>query len=199
MKQQNLLNKVFMSYVKGIASRSTVSRAKLMSITIVSISLLSLSSVALSGCTPSADTPSGTSSAQPSEPIPENPQSEVSLPSETLEGAPDIDSGAIGSTQLPEPVRTSVFEDIAASNNVPIDALEVEAAVPQTWSDGCLGLAGSDEFCTAALVDGWEVTVSQGDSIWVYRTDSDGFIVRADTSEGLKSEGLKSEGLKSEG
>ncbi|MGB3293786.1 MAG: hypothetical protein WBB01_12430 [Phormidesmis sp.] len=32
--------------------------------------------------------------------------------------------------------------------------------------------------CTFAIVDGWEITVSQGDQLWVYRTDSDGSLVK---------------------
>lgn len=193
MKQQNLLNAVFLSLVlldrillshtESRTSRTMVSYAKRVSIIAFSISLLSLSSVALSGCTPSAEAPDSDASSsqpQPTDPITETPQPEISLPSETSEGAPEIDSGAVSSAQLPEAVRASVLEDIAASNNVPIDALEVEAAVPQSWPDGCLGLGGPDEICTFALVDGWEVTVSQGDDVWVYRTDSDGFVVRED-------------------
>jgi len=40
-----------------------------------------------------------------------------------------------------------------------------------TWTDGCLGLAGPDEVCTMALVEGWRVEMSNGERSWVYRTD----------------------------
>lgn len=174
---------------------------RFLGVTVLSIALLSFSSVGLLGCTPSADAPPNATTGaesptatQPTEPTAElgpdgtqldNTQPEISLPSETSsEGNSGIDEAiAIDSSQLPPAVEASVLQDIASNNNVPPDALEVEAAVPQSWPDGCLGLGGPDEICTFALVEGWEVTVSGGDDVWVYRTDIDGFAIREDTTK----------------
>ena len=47
-------------------------------------------------------------------------------------------------------------------------------AEPQTWPDGCLGLAPAGIFCTAIVVPGWLVAVADGQQILVYRTDESG-------------------------
>ena len=165
----------------------------------LSIVLLGFSGVALSGCTPSSESspdkplateplpvdplPAETPSAETagSDPLPAEVQSDEPKENGLAESGPDADGVAVDSSQLPIAVEASVFQDIAEKNNVLPERLEVEAAVPQSWPDGCLGLGGRDDICTFALVDGWEVTVSGGDRIWVYRTDSDGFVVKEDT------------------
>lgn len=50
--------------------------------------------------------------------------------------------------------------------------------VQKTWSDGCLGLAGKDEMCTNALVEGLEVELKVGEKSYYYRTDMEGNVVR---------------------
>lgn len=190
MKQQNLLDKSASSNSTNAVrrmKRSTSPRLKLIGITLLSITLLSLSTVALSGCTPTSDTPTSDTPANTSssEALPTEPNGNApeSFPPETsLENSPDTDAVVTNSGELPTSVKTSVLQDIASNSNVPIEEMEVETAVPQSWPDGCLGLGGPDDICTFALVEGWEVTVSQGDNIWVYRTDSDGFVVKEDTS-----------------
>ncbi|MFK8184917.1 MAG: hypothetical protein AB8B99_16220 [Phormidesmis sp.] len=177
---------------KNYASHITKGRhIQLLTVTLISITVLSLSSVALSGCTPSGEAPNGTSlpaETQPTESTASNPPSELSLPSEALppdalpSSVPESEEVVIDSSQLPTAVETTILEDITSNYNVPAEDLEVETAVAKSWPDGCLGLGGPDEICTFALVEGWEVTVSQGDNIWMYRTDMDGFVVREDTT-----------------
>ena len=74
----------------------------------------------------------------------------------------------IPDTELPEAVKASVFQDIATSQNIPVESLQVVGARRESWPDGCLGLGGPDEICTFAIVEGWEVTVSRDNDIWVY-------------------------------
>ncbi|WNN88833.1 hypothetical protein [Gloeocapsopsis dulcis] len=80
--------------------------------------------------------------------------------------------------QLPRSVADAVRQDVSQRENIPVSKLQVTALSQETWSDGCLGLAQPDEFCTQALVEGWRVRVSDGRSTWVYRTDSLGRVVR---------------------
>jgi hypothetical protein len=80
--------------------------------------------------------------------------------------------------QLPRSVAEAVRQDVSQQENIPVSKLQVTALSQETWSDGCLGMAQPDEFCTQALVEGWRVSVSDGLSTWVYRTDSLGRAVR---------------------
>ena len=54
---------------------------------------------------------------------------------------------------LPASVKARVLQDIASSNNVPIELLTVVGARAKSWPDGCLGLGGPNNICTFAIVD----------------------------------------------
>ena len=154
----------------------------------IAIALLSFSPT-LSSCTPNSDrlaepsTESRPVDNQPVEPIdgasPTTQLPPSTEPSEALESEASMPN----SSQLPTAVRDSVLQEISISANAPIDSLEIESAVQQSWPDGCLGLGGPDDICTFAIVEGWEVTVSQDNNVWIYRTDSDGFVVKEDTEK----------------
>ncbi|OKH28212.1 hypothetical protein NIES1031_05185 [Chroogloeocystis siderophila 5.2 s.c.1] len=90
-------------------------------------------------------------------------------------------------TQIPRQVVDAVRQDVAQRENIPVNRLRVTQSSQQTWSDGCLGLAQPDEFCTQALVEGWRVMVSDGRSTWVYRTDSLGRTVRREEPQTTSS------------
>jgi len=61
--------------------------------------------------------------------------------------------------------------------------VQVISANQATWPNGCLGLAGPDEMCTMALVQGWRVEMTNGEQSWVYRTDERAQQIRlADTN-----------------
>ncbi|MBE9192918.1 hypothetical protein IQ230_21685 [Gloeocapsopsis crepidinum LEGE 06123] len=81
-------------------------------------------------------------------------------------------------SQLPHSVADAVRQDVSQRENIPASQLQVTVLSQETWSDGCLGIAQPDEFCTQALVEGWRVSVSDSRSTWVYRTDSLGRVVR---------------------
>lgn len=89
--------------------------------------------------------------------------------------------------QIPRQVADAVRQDIAQRENIPVSRLRVTQSSQQTWSDGCLGLAQADEFCTQALVEGWRVTVSDGRFTWVYRTDSSGRVLRREEPQTTSS------------
>ncbi len=90
-------------------------------------------------------------------------------------------------TRVPRQVVDAVRQDIAQRESIPVNRLRVTQSSQQTWSDGCLGLAQADEFCTQALVEGWRITVSDGRSTWVYRTDSSGRVVRREEPQTTSS------------
>jgi hypothetical protein len=86
---------------------------------------------------------------------------------------------------LPDSVKNAVLEAVSQRLELPVSQLKIVEALPQTWNDGCLNLAGPDEFCTQALVPGWLVTVEAPNQTLVYHTNSTGSAVRlnAEASE----------------
>lgn len=75
-------------------------------------------------------------------------------------------------------VRERLMEAIATDLSQPKDAIRLESVTAQTWPNGCLGLATQDELCTMALVEGWQIEVSTGDSLAIYRSNENGTAVR---------------------
>ena len=85
---------------------------------------------------------------------------------------------------LPESVKNAVLQAASEDLELPISQLKIIQAQPQTWNDGCLNLAGADEFCTQALVPGWRVTVDAVDKTLVYHTNRTGSAVRLNQEAG---------------
>lgn len=114
------------------------------------------------------------------------------IPSESSPSTPIEDSGKTTSANenhassgsLPEPgrlsaeVRERLIEAIATDLSQPKESIRLESVTAQTWSNGCLGLATKDELCTMALVEGWQIDVSNGDNLAIYRSNESGTVVR---------------------
>lgn len=82
------------------------------------------------------------------------------------------------SESLPESIQQAILQDLAQQTGDNPDQFQIIQAQVQTWPDGCLGLATPDVFCTMALVEGWQVQVSNGSQTWTYRTDAFGDVVK---------------------
>ncbi len=81
---------------------------------------------------------------------------------------------------LPEAISNAIFKDVSDKNRLQASQLRIIQVEPQTWADGCLGLAGGDAVCTQSLVPGWRVVVASGEQRWVYRTNQGGSLVKLD-------------------
>jgi hypothetical protein len=83
---------------------------------------------------------------------------------------------------LPQAIAASVTQ--AAAQQLGIAATQVQIAnfAKQTWSNGCLGLATSGEFCTQAETPGWQVIVAGRSQQLVYRTNESGSVIKLDTA-----------------
>jgi hypothetical protein len=79
---------------------------------------------------------------------------------------------------IPAQVVNAVRQDLAKITKIEVETFKVKESSPQTWQDGCLGLAKPDEFCTMALVEGWQVVMVHNNKTWTYRTDNNGRAVR---------------------
>lgn len=79
---------------------------------------------------------------------------------------------------LPLPVASAVRRDLFIRDRISPPTLKIMDYSPETWSNGCLDLPQPDELCTQALVPGWRVVVSNGETNWVYHTNSNGRLLR---------------------
>ncbi|HEY9814015.1 MAG TPA: S-layer homology domain-containing protein, partial [Candidatus Sericytochromatia bacterium] len=79
-------------------------------------------------------------------------------------------------------VINAVIKDAVQRTGRPNSQLSVVEVKQQTWSDGCLGLGGAGVLCTQAMVPGWSVTVTNGESRWLYRTNLSGTLVKWDAA-----------------
>jgi hypothetical protein len=94
-----------------------------------------------------------------------------------------VTAPAIAQTNiLPTRVETSVKQDLVQRFRVPLASIKVQNFSAQAWPDGCLGLAKTDEICTQAIVNGWQVIATDGSQSYTYRTDNTGKQLRAETS-----------------
>ncbi|BAZ49131.1 hypothetical protein NIES4103_17420 [Nostoc sp. NIES-4103] len=100
-----------------------------------------------------------------------------SLPETTNE----ISKDNLKSNRLPASVAKAVLQDLARTEQVPITELKIVDYSQKTWRNGCLGLPQPNEFCTQALVPGWQVVVSNGRRKWTYHTNSNGRSLRLAT------------------
>ncbi|MCA2654496.1 MAG: hypothetical protein IM473_20690 [Microcystis sp. M015S2] len=85
---------------------------------------------------------------------------------------------SLASPEPPNSVIAAARQDLSRKTNISVNRLQIQAAQPQTWPDGCLGLANPGEFCTQALVKGWRIILTDKQKTWVYRTDSSGANLR---------------------
>ena len=85
---------------------------------------------------------------------------------------------SLASPEPPNSVIAATRQDLSRKTNISVNRLQIQAAQPQTWPDGCLGLAKPGELCTQALVAGWRIILTDNQKTWVYRTDSSGTNLR---------------------
>jgi hypothetical protein len=107
----------------------------------------------------------------------------------SLETSNEVLKDNIKPSRLPRPVANAVLQDVARRQGTSTRQLQITDYNQQTWRDGCLELSQPDEFCTQALVPGWQIVVSNGKQNWVYHTNQTGSVVRLNekTSESTLS------------
>ena len=96
-----------------------------------------------------------------------------------IEATPD-ESGPIA--ELPEAISEQVLDAVAEQTGEGRSQFEIVTAQRRSWPDACLGLTEPGSFCAQIVVSGWEVTASNGEDTWVYRTDGNGSQVMLDTA-----------------
>ncbi|MEL7038992.1 MAG: hypothetical protein AAFO04_25795 [Cyanobacteria bacterium J06592_8] len=84
---------------------------------------------------------------------------------------------------LPSAIAEAVRLDLSEQTGISSDQFIITEVKRQTWPNTCLGLAQPDELCGQMLVNGWRVVVSDRRKTWVYRTDSQGKILRLEGNQ----------------
>ncbi len=74
---------------------------------------------------------------------------------------------------LPDAVKRTVLSTVAKAQGIPVSQLKLAAARSRTW-DGCLGVAGPDQFCSMIAIPGWQVIVAGPEQYWVYHLNQTG-------------------------
>jgi hypothetical protein len=85
--------------------------------------------------------------------------------------------GSIHNLPVPEAVAKARAHG-ASATGVPEGEVIVLTAYEKEWPNGCLGLEEKDEFCTQVITPGWEVTIQAKGKVYIYRTNSDGSVIR---------------------
>ncbi len=88
-------------------------------------------------------------------------------------------------TYLSSRVANAVVLDLSRKSEIPPGKLKIINSSRETWSDGCFGLGSPVEQCLQAQVEGWRVTLSDGRSSWVYRTDYAGQVLRLENQTAI--------------
>jgi hypothetical protein len=81
-------------------------------------------------------------------------------------------------SQPPSSVVAAVRQDVSQRTRIPANRFQVRSTHAHTWTDGCLGLARPGEMCTQAMVEGWQVILTDNQKTWTYRTDATGRVIR---------------------
>ncbi len=83
---------------------------------------------------------------------------------------------------IPANLEAKLKNTIRSEYEVNPSRLRVVEAERETWSDGCLGLGGPAESCAFVMTPGWRVTLTNGDSSWIYRMDESGNAIRLEST-----------------
>ena len=95
-------------------------------------------------------------------------------------GTTSVDNAPPGSLHnLPVPKAVEATKEFAAQDfNVPVGSVIVMSAFEKEWSNGCLGLEQPGEMCTEAITPGYEITIQANSKTRIYRTNSDGSLIK---------------------
>jgi hypothetical protein len=79
---------------------------------------------------------------------------------------------------LPPDVALNIRNQVSEILGVPVESIQLESIEQMEWPDGCLGLGGPDESCTAAVTPGWLLVFSADGQEFRFRADQTGTVIR---------------------
>lgn len=105
------------------------------------------------------------------------PSGEQFLQNPPVTSGDNAPPGSIHNMPVPPAVaaaRTTVAQLVKVNESEVL----ILTAHEKEWPDSCLGLAAADEFCLQVITSGYEVTLRVKGQEYVYRTNSDGSVLR---------------------
>lgn len=84
---------------------------------------------------------------------------------------------------LPENIRTEILESLSMRTGVPVSELRITAVDRKLIPNPCIGLAVLGGRCTRAVVQGYEVKVTNGTVLWTYYATQVGEVVAIKNAE----------------
>ena len=82
--------------------------------------------------------------------------------------------------EIPNNIVDAVRQDLGGKISISPEDIKVVKVSQETWPNTCLGLAKTDELCGQRLVEGWRIVLSNGNDMWIYRTDNRGNLMRVE-------------------
>jgi hypothetical protein len=79
---------------------------------------------------------------------------------------------------LPPDVALNIRNQVSEMLGVPVESIQLQSIEQMEWPDGCLGLGGADESCTAAVTPGWLLVFSADGQEFRFRADQTGTVIR---------------------
>lgn len=79
------------------------------------------------------------------------------------------------------PAATAVRNELAARAGSIMEEIVIASADPMEWPDACLGLPAEGEMCAQVVTPGFRVIAQVFGREYVYRTNSDGSVVRLES------------------
>lgn len=107
-----------------------------------------------------------------------NRPKEAAVPTRTTTA--ETESLVVNNSPTPVPAAAMARAALATRLGIADSEIKTEVVEKYVWSDGCLGLGGPDESCITAQVEGYRVVMKAGGTIYAYRTDLAGGVVRAE-------------------
>ncbi|MGK7923591.1 MAG: hypothetical protein AB4080_26695 [Trichodesmium sp.] len=90
--------------------------------------------------------------------------------------------------EIPDNIVDAVRQDLGGKISISPEDIKVVKVSQETWPNTCLGLAKTDELCGQRLVEGWRIFLSNGNDIWIYRTDNRGNLMRIESTNQRSSD-----------
>lgn len=85
--------------------------------------------------------------------------------------------GETPNVNLPRDIAERVLVRASKHSQVPISQLRIAEVGRRQWPDSCLGIADPLALCAAVIVPGWQVSVSDGQQLLVYRVSESGTVI----------------------
>lgn len=106
-------------------------------------------------------------------------------PADTVSPSPvtsgdDVQPGSQVHDLPVEPAAQKAREDLAIKRSLDAGKIVILEVKDMEWPDACLGISNPEEMCAQVITPGFKVTMEHQGETYIYRTNKDGSMVRAE-------------------